>query len=196
MIKTLAIKNPDMIGRISSGESVIEFQKGINLLIGENGSGKSTILNQISKGNTGVQNGDIAVKLFESGEHFDLRFVDMSEQGKNRNLSGYESDVVYRHSLLSHFKSHGESNIPILLGMKGFKSGTLVLVDEPELALDFENMVKFIKLLKKEQNRLNFIISTHSPLLINIAEAHCVSLSQKPSYKERLLKAYGISSTN
>jgi predicted ATPase len=189
MINELFLLNSDYSMRISSGHSQFLFKKGINLLIGENGSGKSTLLKLISDGNISISKGDISVTLINPKEQFDVRFIDMSAQGKNRDVSN-ESGAVYRHALLSHFRSHGESNKPILSALKNFADGTLVVIDEPELALDFENINDFIQIIKNESARLNFIISTHNPLIIRMPEAHCISLSKNSDYKSCLLEAY------
>ncbi len=190
MIKTITINDKDIVSRIGCKKNVFEFKNGINLLIGENGSGKSTLLNLISSGREGVEKGRFSITTHDEYGEFSLRFIDMSKQGKNKVIHGNESDDEYMYGLISQFKSSGQAKIPVLLALEKFRNNTLVLIDEPELSLDFEHMIEFINLIEQESNRLNFVISTHNPLLIKSSRAHCVIMSKKHDYKERLLSVY------
>lgn len=190
MIKTVEVFRPDIASRISSPEKTFNFIKGVNLLIGENGCGKSTLLNLIASGNEGISNGFFSITTHDNNAPFALRFIDMTKQGKNMQTSADDDSDKFLYAIVSKFKSSGEANIPVLLAFHKFKDGMLVIIDEPEQSLDFEHMLEFIEQLKRESNRINFIISTHNPLLINQSFVNCINLSKTKDYKERLMGAF------
>ena len=75
-----------------------------------------------------------------------------------------------------HSISHGETFIK-LLEMK-FQRDGLLLLDEPEAALSPQRQLAFLVLLHDVLRRCNdaqFIISTHSPVLLGFPEAQIVS---------------------
>jgi predicted ATPase len=166
MLKSIEILDSDIKDRLSTKEAVFDFTLGINLLIGPNGSGKSTLYDLIKSGNIGVKKGHFRV---ETDGKMSLRAMRMQEQGRAANLNNLTGDA-YTVGVLSRFRSHGEINWPLLSSISEFDDYTLVLMDEPEQALDIEHMLMLMDVLKKESSRLQFIIATHSPLLMTIAD--------------------------
>ncbi len=75
-----------------------------------------------------------------------------------------------------HARSHGETFLT-LLECK-FRSNGLFLLDEPEAALSPQRQLSFLVLMRdvlKKFKDAQFIISTHSPILLGFPEAQIVS---------------------
>jgi predicted ATPase len=75
-----------------------------------------------------------------------------------------------------HTRSHGEAFLT-LLNLK-FRRNGLFLLDEPEAALSPNRQMSFLVLIHdvlKKHNDAQFIISTHSPVLLGYPEAQIMS---------------------
>ena len=69
-------------------------------------------------------------------------------------------------SLQTSVKSHGQSLGEYLTALESLTLKSVVLIDEPETALDFGNLTKFQQLLvQKVAIGVQFIIASHSPLI-------------------------------
>jgi predicted ATP-binding protein involved in virulence len=89
--------------------------------------------------------------------------------------------------------SSGEQHLIVLIGKLVFDtgSGTLVLIDEPEISFHPEWQEKFLEILEniREVNGFSALVATHSPILIGhrwdqvveLAEQHAVT-SQSASH--------------
>ena len=86
-----------------------------------------------------------------------------------------------------HHQSHGESFLALFENR--FEKG-LYLLDEPEAALSPQRQLSFLKTIHnlERQNQAQFIIATHSPILLAYPEATLYSFDendiQETSYKE------------
>lgn len=182
MLKKITVKNPSLTKRISSEQKSFAFKPGINLLVGRNGSGKSTIFDLIISGNEGVEKGDFTA---EFDGIFNIRAIRLEDHSRKNDSRVKDSYYIY-----SHFLSHGEANWPLIQALEDFPDNTLLLLDEPEQALDFHRIMELRQLLTRHTGRLQFIIATHHPCLISMPEANCVSVDQDPNYGDWLVKAY------
>ena len=145
-----------------------EFNKGVNVIVGDQGTGKSTLLSCLSGSPLGQ---NLTVKVtdktcrelttyFFDFEKMNLRQRDIEEF---RNNSG-----TYRTALLSHFKSHGESTNDVLsiLNLPS-EDQKLFLLDEPCTSLSVRSVYKFLKILKEGvEIGHSYLISTHHLLVI------------------------------
>lgn len=89
----------------------------------------------------------------------------------------FEMDNQYRGDL--QMKSHGESFLDFFKGR--FQANALYLLDEPETPLSPLKQIAFIAMMKEmvEQNA-QFIIATHSPILMAYPGATIYSFDQSP----------------
>lgn len=179
-----------------------QFRKRITFFVGENGSGKSTLLEAlaIAKGlnpEGGTRNYNFStyddystLKLaitFQSGMlkpkwSYFLRaesFYNVaSEAARNYNDDGCMTDF--------HARSHGESFLEFIL--ENDEKG-LYFMDEPEAALSPQRQLTLLlHLVKMAEKGSQFIIVTHSPILLGTPDADIVSFDEgelhRISYEE------------
>lgn len=178
------------------------FRKQITFFVGENGSGKSTLLEAlaIAKGlnpEGGTRNYNFstyddystlkAAITFQSGMlkpkwSYFLRaesFYNVaSEAARNYNDDGCMTDF--------HARSHGESFLEFIL--ENDEKG-LYFMDEPEAALSPQRQLTLLlHLVKMAEKGSQFIIVTHSPILLGTPDADIVSFDEgelhRISYEE------------
>lgn len=167
----------------------LKFEKPVTFLVGENGSGKSTILEAMAeKCGFDAMGGHKHHRLkFDENENpltsnlclsrnpfkpIDQGFFFRAESFFN--LSSYIDEHGNTHywggkELLK--QSHGESFLSVF--NHRFREG-LFLLDEPEAALSPQRQLSLLAILhgmEKEQ-RSQLIIATHSPILLAYPNAH------------------------
>lgn len=179
-----------------------QFRKRITFFVGENGSGKSTLLEAlaIAKGlnpEGGTRNYNFSTYddysmlksaiTFQSGMlkpkwSYFLRaesFYNVaSEAARNYNDDGCMTDF--------HARSHGESFLEFIL--ENDEKG-LYFMDEPEAALSPQRQLTLLlHLVKMAEKGSQFIIVTHSPILLGTPGADIVSFDEgelhRISYEE------------
>lgn len=179
-----------------------QFRKRITFFVGENGSGKSTLLEAlaIAKGlnpEGGTRNYNFSTYddystlksaiTFQSGMlkpkwSYFLRaesFYNVaSEAARNYNDDGCMTDF--------HARSHGESFLEFI--QENDEKG-LYFMDEPEAALSPQRQLTLLlHLVKMAEKGSQFIIVTHSPILLGTPDADIVSFDEgelhRISYEE------------
>jgi predicted ATPase len=167
----------------------IEFSPAVTFFVGENGSGKSTLVEAIaSKAGFGAAGGtknfSAAHRPSESPLHDFLRLV----RGSRREKTGFflRAETMYNVSTAAedfasygwdnlHEKSHGEGFLWVILNR--FRSNGLYILDEPEAALSPQRQLALLGRLHQLVNDgSQFIISTHSPILMAFPDARILSL--------------------
>lgn len=73
-----------------------------------------------------------------------------------------------------HHQSHGESFLSLF--MNRFKDKSIYLLDEPEAALSPTRQLSLLKIMKDLEQEAQFIIATHSPILLGYPNATIYSL--------------------
>lgn len=175
----------------------LEFGRNITFFVGENGTGKSTLTEAVAVACGFNPEGGTADYRFST-------FDDVSELGRavkvvrgfKRPGSGYffraesffnvaskaedyrdgtAKEVYYaRYGGKSlHEQSHGES---FLAYFQSFTEAGLYVMDEPEAALSPQRQLAlFIQIAKMAERGSQFIIATHSPILLAIPGAEIYS---------------------
>lgn len=188
---------PFSIPAVKEIESV-QFTSPVTFFVGENGSGKSTLIESIAiaagfNAEGGTKNYHFTSHDSTSELSKNIRLI----RGARREKSGYflraESfyttanyidSGTYNHlgsSSLTpsgkriHEQSHGEAFLSII---NEFKTG-LFIFDEPESALSPQRQLALIVKIKElVKQGSQFIIATHSPILLALPEATIYSLSE------------------
>jgi len=169
----------------------IEFHADVTFFVGENGSGKSTILEAIALAlGFGVEGGPMSIQLLDTlGERSALaRHIRMSRSIRRPkygyfmraesffNVATYmdkEIRLPYGGKQL-HARSHGEAFMSVLLDK--FRSDGLYLLDEPEAALSPNRQLAALRAMHQlVQERSQFIVVTHSPILLAYPGAKILS---------------------
>jgi predicted ATPase len=171
----------------------------ITFFTGENGSGKSTLLEAIALnyglslegGNRNfnfdpdVSRGDTAplaraIRLSFRGARTGEGFFFRAETLFNLATAMDETGSMGAYDGASlHARSHGEAFIAVL-DYKFRRSG-LFLLDEPEAALSPQRQLSFLILLHqtlRDYPDAQFIISTHSPILLALPGAQILSFDE------------------
>lgn len=178
----------------------LDFESPVTFFVGENGSGKSTLLEAIAVladlpiGGGGKNETDAGHGLPEEsllaeallmgfakrprdGYFFraDLQphFASLLEQREQD--PEFAGDPYQRYGGRSlHQQSHGEAFLAII--QNRFQSGLLIL-DEPESALSPQRQLALLALMHERvsRGRTQFIIATHSPILLTYPGAQIIS---------------------
>jgi predicted ATPase len=163
------------------------------ILVGENGSGKSTVVEAIALayglspegGSTGARH---TTRSSESvlGNHLQLiRNAGSSRRGyflRAETMHGFftylEKNPSMHGDLPFHDMSHGESFLE--LAVDRFRGHGLWVLDEPESALSFNGCLSLLSVLKEllAGGKSQVIMSTHSPMLAALPGAQILEVGQ------------------
>ncbi len=146
-----------------------EFEfKQLNLIVGDNGCGKSSLIRAIVNHSNDKSNSAIDIDMPNQMSFIFFDFEKMNPRTKESLTSVADNQDVYNFSLLSHFKSHGETNNTILGHLKTIEN-TLVVMDEPDMALSISSIKGLTNTIIEGCERGNqFVLSCHNPLLIEM----------------------------
>lgn len=148
--------------------------KHITLLVGDQGAGKSMLIEIIKdflkSGNKYIEvvreDNDVANTFFFDTEKDNPRFM------KANPNSG--SEMLF--ALTNKWRSHGEMLIPIISEIDKMKN-TLIVLDEPESALSLRSQYKMIVALKEALTRGNqIILATHNTVFMENFKDSILSL--------------------
>ncbi len=185
----------------------IKFPTQVTFLVGENGTGKSTILEAIAlKAGFGKEGGSKNIhfntadnELYDGVQIF-AECMTLSWRKKTRdgyffraesffNVANYLDDMVkgpmagatynsYGGESL-HVKSHGESFLAFFNHRLG--GGGFYIFDEPEAALSPQRQLALIGIIHElcKNKETQFIIATHSPILLAYPDATIYSCDDK-----------------
>lgn len=173
----------------------LTFTSNITFFVGENGSGKSTLLEAIAYGcgfNTagGGRNNTYHVPSSEAvlGEYIRLSWNPKVTNGfflRSESFFEFASHIddlgvygPYGGKSLHH-QSHGESFFSLFLYRFGGSKG-IYLLDEPEAALSPARQLAFLQILKELEGRSQFIIATHSPIIMAYPGAQILNFDSCP----------------
>lgn len=187
----------------------IKFKQPVTVFVGENGLGKSTLIEAIAtewgfNAEGGSKNFNFKTRQTESDLNKYVKMV----KGPYRPRDGYflRSESLYNvasniddldevkcdappislayggKSL--HNQSHGESFLSIFF--KRFMGNGLYILDEPEAALSpVSQMSLLIRINQLVNLNSQFIIATHSPILLAIPNAEILEITEKGIFEKK-----------
>ena len=183
----------------------LSFKRAVTYLVGENGSGKSTLIEAIAelcglpvsgggRNETGARHGPEQQSALGAAlrpafsrrprdgyffrAEFQAHFASLLDE--RRADPDFLGDPYGRYGGRSlHAQSHGEAFLAVLLNR--VQSGVIVM-DEPESALSPQRQLALLARMADlvATGKTQFIIATHSPVLLTFPEADIVSLDDIP----------------
>ena len=159
---------------------VVDLSHPLVMLQGENGSGKSTLLHSIHYALKGEQVEGYIYRLDPGQVTIGRSFLFDAEQHNPRTQLDLFKDQPEMLEFL-RIASHGQ--IMLSLFSESFPKlpdGTILLLDEPEMALSTSNQRRILKMLKElaDQKQFRIICATHSPVLIEAPETYVINLDR------------------
>ena len=185
----------------------IEFSKPVTFLVGENGTGKSTLLEAIAIAHGFNPEGGTKNYSFSTRDtHSELCDAIRLSRGYRKERWGYflRAESFYNVATQEeyadcshpsehyHDRSHGESFLKLV--QNNIRPNGLYLFDEPEAALSPQRQLTVLREIYQAANEgAQFIIATHSPILLGIPNAdifcfddgsiHACSYEETESYR-------------
>lgn len=177
----------------------ISFTRDVTFLVGENGTGKSTLLEAIAvaygfNAEGGSKNFRFSTNSTHSSLHeyitlsrakypedgFFFRaesFYNVATNIEDLDRASSSPSLIKSYGGVSlHQQSHGESFLALV--QKRFRGNGMYLLDEPEAALSPSRLLTLMAeihaLVKKDSQ---FIIATHSPILMTFPNAQIYQLT-------------------
>ena len=150
------------------------------MLTGENGSGKSTLLHSIFYALQNEQVDGYVYRLEPDGVQVDKVYLFDAEQHNPRTQTEFFKDNPEMLEFLQ-MASHGQVMLAMFSeNFPQLPDGTILLLDEPEMALSTSNQRRIVKMLQELVDRKNFriIAATHSPVLIEAQETYVIDLDK------------------
>ena len=173
-----------------SALDTLEFRQPVTFFAGENGSGKSTLLEAIAVAYGFNPEGGTRNYSFSTYDsHSEL--CDALHLTKNwrraewgyflraesfYNVATAEDAYTRIDGIPQHYheRSHGESFLKLV--QKNFRPESLYLLDEPEAALSPQRQLTLLlEISRCVQAGSQFLIATHSPILLGLPEAEILS---------------------
>ena len=189
----------------------LELTKPVTIFVGENGVGKSTLIEGLAVAmGFNAEGGSVNFSFSTKESHSNLHEYITVSRGWRKQKDGFflraESfynvasniddldngpgglPIILSYGGLSlHEQSHGESFMALVENR--FSGNGLYILDEPEAALSPMRLMELICYIKNlVDNNSQFIISTHSPILMTFPDAEVIEITQEEiksvDYKE------------
>ena len=170
----------------------LEFHRNVTIFVGENGSGKSTILEAIAVSyGFNPEGGTRNYNFSTYDSHSELCDAIRLSRGLIKPEWGYflraesfynvaTAEEMYSredprgHREQFHERSHGESFLQLV--QSNFRGNGLYLLDEPEAALSPQRQLTLLlEIVNCAKENAQFIMVTHSPILLGIPGAEILS---------------------
>lgn len=176
MITTVTFKKDHRC--FKSGET-FTFRAGVNLVVGDQGTGKSSLLqlcrDYFATSTLGKKDTReiIDITYENSGCVFSFDF----EHDSPRTKSRLNDNVSYGIQLSQFFVSHGQSIFALIKALPA-TSGDVALLDEPDMALSVRSCVEIAKYLNNVGKKNQVILACHNPAMI-LSQDEVLSLEHK-----------------
>lgn len=180
----------------------LNFNKNVTFIVGENGIGKSTLIEGLAVAmGFNPEGGTVNFNFSTNDSHSDLYEYLTVCRGYKRHRDGFflraesfynvvsnidelDAEPGWTPKIISnyggvslHKQSHGESFMALVENR--FRGNGLYILDEPEAALSPTRLMRLMvciqKLVKKNSQ---FIISTHSPILMTFPDSEVLEITE------------------
>ena len=159
---------------------IVDLSHPLVMLRGENGSGKSTLLHSIHYALRGEQVEGYVYRLDPQEVKTGKSFLFDAEQHNPRVQLDLFRDQP---EMLEFLKMASHGQVMLSMFQETFPKlpdGTILLLDEPEMALSTSNQRRILKMLMELVDRKSFriVCATHSPVLIDAPETYVIDLDR------------------
>src|SRR3954454_6646985 len=159
---------------------MVDLSHPVVMLTGENGSGKSTLLHSIYYALRDQQADGFLYRLDKGDVNVGKAFLFDAEQHNPRT----QLDLFKENPEMLEFlqmASHGQ--VMLAMFRENFPSlpdGTVLLLDEPEMALSTSNQRRILKMLLElaDKRKFRIITATHSPVLVESPDTYVIDLDR------------------
>lgn len=185
------------------GVSKLSTEHAVTFFVGENGSGKSTLLEAIAKNAGFNPEGGSRSNVFATAEtessldhHLRLSWLPKVNRGFFLRAESFFNFASYIDELEREFpngyeayggrslhqQSHGESFLSLFTNRFRSRGKAIYLLDEPEAALSPARQLALLRIIWEEEQsgQAQFIIATHSPILLGYPSADILNFDTSP----------------
>ncbi len=181
---------------------ILSFHPRVTFIVGENGSGKSTILESIAvaygfNAEGGTKNFNFSSKATHSDLNKCIRLIKGLKRPEDgfflraesfynfaTNIDKLDSEPSFGPPLINfyggrslHEQSHGESFFAVF--QNKFRGNGIYILDEPEAALSPSRQMSMISRIHElVQQGSQFIIATHSPIIMAYPHARIYQIQE------------------
>ena len=187
----------NLINLRNTGE--VRFSSNVTFFVGENGSGKSTLIEALARrANIHIWQGFTRSRYKRSKFEDSLYHFISLEWNDGLVPGAFFASEIFRNfsqlldewastdpGVLEYFggkslltQSHGQSHMAFFENR--FKLPGVFLLDEPETALSPKTQIEFLNILSRANKQAQFIIATHSPILLSLEGAGIISFGHTP----------------
>jgi predicted ATPase len=157
---------------------IVDLSHPLIMLGGENGCGKSTLLHSIYYALRGEKVEGYAYRLDAGEVKIASSFLFDAEQHNPRQQLEFFSEQP---EMLEFLKSASHGQVMLALFRESFPKlpdGSILLLDEPEMALSVSNQRRILKMLMElvDQKSFRIVCATHSPVLLDAPETYVINL--------------------
>jgi predicted ATPase len=159
---------------------IVDLSHPLIMLQGENGCGKSTLLHSIYYALRGEQIDGFIYRLDPGQVKIGKAFLfDAEAHNPRTQLEFFKDQPGIREFL--QMASHGQVMLSMFReNFPALPDGTILLLDEPEMALSATNQRRVLKMLKElvDQKQFRIICATHSPILIEDHQTYVINMDR------------------
>lgn len=175
------LSHPVFMGLDFHMPMIVDLSHPLIMLEGENGSGKSTMLHSIYRALKAEDVDGYAYRL-DKPEGLDwpkVLLFDAELHNPRMQPEMFEGDPEMQEFVAT--ASHGQVMLSMFKDLfPTLPDGTVLLLDEPEMALSGSNQRRILKMLKElvDQKKFRVVAATHSPILIGAPETYVINLDR------------------
>lgn len=159
---------------------IVDLGHPLIVLSGENGSGKSTLLHSIYYALRGETVESFSYRLeTRDVEINEVRLFDAEQHNPRQQLHLFKNEPQMLEFLRS--ASHGQVMLSLFKdSFPKLPDGTVLLLDEPEMALSLSNQRRVLKMLMElvDKKNMRIVTATHSPALLESPHTYVIDLDQ------------------
>ena len=159
---------------------IVDLSHPLVMLQGENGSGKSTLLHSLHYALRGEKVEGYVYRLDPAKVTVGQSYLFDAEQHNPRTQLVLFKDQP---EMLEYLRMASHGQVMLSMFSETFPKlpdGTILLLDEPEMALSVSNQRRILKMLMElvDQKKFRIVCATHSPVLIDSPDTYVINLDR------------------